>query len=160
MEMICERTRALGLQGRVAVSHAFCLGTVAEVRQGALIEGLARSGVAVVTYAPGKAPVPPLKELRAAGVTLAAGTDGIRDAWTPYGNADMLERAMMLAYRLDYRRDDDIVLALDAMIAGGAALMGLSDHGLETGSAGPVVLVEAETPAEAVVVRPPRRIVS
>ena len=27
MELIIERTRALGMQGKVTVSHAFCLGT-------------------------------------------------------------------------------------------------------------------------------------
>jgi cytosine deaminase len=154
LAMICERTRALSMAGRVAVSHAFCLGTLADARAGALIDAMAAAGVAVVTYAPGNSPVPDLRRMRAAGVTVALGTDGIRDVWTPYGDGDMLERAMMLAYRLGYRRDEDIELALDAAITGGAKVMGVADHGLAVGCAGRILLVDAETPAEAVCVRP------
>jgi len=66
---------------------------------------------------------------------------------------------MMLAYRLDYRRDEDIELALDAVMSGGARLMGLAGHGLGVGAVGPVVLLDAKTLAEAVVTRPPRRVV-
>ena len=159
LQGICARTRALGLGGRVAVSHAFCLGTVDDGRAGRLIEAMARTGVAAVTYAPGNMPVPPLKQLRQAGVTLAVGTDGVRDVWTPYGNADMLERAMMLAYRLGYRADADLELALDAVIAGGAELLGLERHGLEVGCPADMVLVAAGTVAEAVVARPAERTV-
>ena len=90
---------------------------------------------------------------------MAVGTDGIRDAWTPYGNADMLERAMMLAYRLGYRADADLELALDAVIAGGAELLGLERHGLEVGCPADMVLVAAGTVAEAVVARPAERCV-
>ena len=156
LAMICERALALGMAGKVAVSHAFCLGTVADARRGELIDAMADAGVAVVTYAPGNSPVPDLKRLEAAGVTVALGTDGIRDAWTPYGDGDMLERTMMLAYRLGYRRDEDIALALDAAISGGAKLLGLGGHGLDVGCAGRILLIEAETLAEAVCTRPAR----
>ena len=40
-----------------------------------------------------------------------SGSDGVRDAWTPFGNADMLERAMLLAYRSGFRTDDLLVHA-------------------------------------------------
>ncbi len=159
LELICERTQALGMSGKVAVSHGFCLGTVEEARLSGLIDAIAAAGVAVVTYAPGDSPVPPLKRLAEAGVTVAVGTDGIRDAWTPYGNGDMLERAMMLAYRSGFRRDEDIELALDAVISGGARLMGIEDRGLAPGCVGDLVLVEAETVADAVIARPSRQAV-
>ena len=42
IEMIVERTRALGLQGRVVVSHAFCLGMADRARAQGLVELLAR----------------------------------------------------------------------------------------------------------------------
>ena len=38
VEMIAERTRALGLKGRVALSHAFCLGMVEPARLDGLID--------------------------------------------------------------------------------------------------------------------------
>ena len=61
-----------------------------------------------------------MKKLRAAGVTVACGHDGIRDLWGPYGSGDMLERALHVAYRSTFRRDDDIELALHAATYGGA----------------------------------------
>jgi cytosine deaminase len=92
-------------------------------------------------------------------VTVACGHDGIRDLWVPYGSGDMLERAMHLAYRSTFRRDADIELALDAATYGGAALLGLSAYGLSPGAPADIVAVEANTAAEAVVARPPRRLV-
>jgi Cytosine deaminase and related metal-dependent hydrolases len=59
-------------------------------------------------------PVPPIARLRAAGVTIACGHDGIRDLWSPFGSGDMLERAMHLAYRSTFRRDEEIEMALEA----------------------------------------------
>ena len=62
----------------------------------------------LVTAAVYSFPVPPIKRLRAAGVNVACGHDGICDLWGPYGSGDMLERAMHLAYRSTFRRDEDI----------------------------------------------------
>jgi cytosine/creatinine deaminase len=103
--------------------------------------------------------VPPLKRLRAAGVTVACGHDGIRDLWGPYGSGDMLERAMHLAYRSTFRRDEDIELALDTATHGGARLLRLPAYGLTVGAPADLLVVDAATPAEAVVTRPPRELV-
>ncbi len=159
MEMICERTRALGMAGRVAISHAFCLGSVDAARRGRLINALAEAGVAIITYAPGASPVPPVKDLHKAGVIVAVGSDGVRDTWTPYGNADMLARAMMLAYRSGFRRDVDIELALRVVAEGGAQVLGLAAHELKAGSPADLMAVPAETVAEAVCCHPAERLV-
>ncbi|PZG17184.1 amidohydrolase [Nonomuraea aridisoli] len=159
LELIIERTRALGLDGRVAVSHAYALGQLGDAHQDRLAEGLAEAGVAIVTAAVYDFPVPPIKKLRAAGVTVACGHDGIRDLWGPYGSGDMLERAMHVAYRSTFRTDDDIELALEAATGGGARLLGLEGHGLAPGDRADLVVVPAGNPAEAVVVHPPRTLV-
>jgi cytosine/adenosine deaminase-related metal-dependent hydrolase len=100
-----------------------------------------------------------VKRLVEAGVVVAAGSDGIRDTWGPYGNADMLERAMLLGLRNNFRRDDELELALDVCTRGGARMMGVEEYGLEPGCPADFVLVDGETLAEAVVNRPPRRLV-
>ena len=158
IEMIVERTRALGLQGRVVVSHAFCLGMADRARARGLVELLAREEIAVATVATASRPVPAAAELREAGVTLCAGSDGIRDSWGPYGNADMLERAMLLGLRNNFRTDADVEYALWVCSHGGAKATGIEGYGLEVGCDGDLVLVDGETPAQAVVDRPPRRL--
>jgi cytosine/creatinine deaminase len=97
--------------------------------------------------------------LRAAGVTIACGHDGIRDLWSPFGSGDMLERAMHLAYRSTFRRDEEIEMALEAATYGGARALGLQAYGLETGARADIVVVDAITAAEAVVTHPVRDLV-
>jgi cytosine/adenosine deaminase-related metal-dependent hydrolase len=158
MELIIERTRALGMQGKVVVSHAFCLG-MAERDLGGLFAELARAQIAIMTTGAASRPVPPLKRLAEMGVVVCSGSDGIRDTWGPYGNGDMLQRAMFLGLRNNLRREDEVPLALDACTRGGAAAMRLEGYGLDVGCWADIVLVDAETPAEAAAQVPPRRLV-
>lgn len=158
MELIIERTKALGMAGRVVISHAFCLGADPSLVD-PLIAALAEAGIAIMTTAPASRPVPPVKKLREAGVVVCAGSDGIRDTWGPYGNGDMLERGMFVGLRNNFRRDDELAIALDVVTTGGAAALGLHGYGLHDGGIGDLVLVDAETVAEAVAQRPPKRTV-
>ena len=157
--LIAERTKTLSLGGRVAVSHAYAFGGMSDRDSDALAATLAEAGVAIVTGAVYDFPVPPVKKLRAAGVTVACGHDGIRDLWGPYGSGDMLERARQVAYRNTFRRDDDIELALHAATYGGRALLGLPSEPLGVGSPADLVVVDVPTAAEAVVTVPERRLV-
>ena len=159
MELIIDRTVALGMQGKVIISHAFCLGMPDAAVVDPLIAALAKAGIAIMTTASASRPVPPLKRLLQAGVVVCTGSDGIRDTWGPYGNADMLERAMFVGQRYNLRRDDELALAFDVVTIGGARALGLEAYGLAPGCCGDLVLVEAETLAEAVARRPGRRTV-
>jgi len=156
VRLIVERTRALGLAGKVSISHAFCLGMVDEVEREQLLDMLVEQRIAIMTHGPGDRAVPPLARLRAAGVAVFSGSDAIRDAWTPFGNADMLERAMILAWRNGFRTDELLHLTLDIVTRGGAAVLGLEGYGLDVGCRASFVVVPGETLAEIVVARPPR----
>jgi len=159
LELIADRTAALSMGGRVAVSHAYAFGDLNDHQQDLLVDRLAHAGVAIVTGAVYSFPVPPVKKLRAAGVTVACGHDGIRDLWGPYGSGDMLERAMHLAYRSTFRSDPDIELALEAATIGGRRLLGLDPRGVEVGAPADLVAIDAGTAAEAVVTHPDHRTV-
>ena len=159
MEMILERTRAHGMQGRVTISHAFCLGMTDRARAHGLVARLAEEKISIATVATASRPVPVAAELREAGVTLCAGSDGIRDTWGPYGNADMLERAMLLGLRNNFRSDADVEHALWCCTYGGAQVMELPDYGLEEGCIADLVLVDAEAVTHAVVSHPSRKLV-
>ena len=52
------------------------------------------------------------------------GSDNIRDAWSPFGNGDMLERAMMIGYRANFRHDEELALAFDMVTEDGRARAG------------------------------------
>jgi cytosine/adenosine deaminase-related metal-dependent hydrolase len=158
-ELTIERTKVLGMQGKVTLSHAFCLGMPEPAATDALIAGLREAGIHIMTTGSASRPVPQVKRLREAGVMVCSGNDGIRDTWGPYGNGDMLERAMLVGLRNNLRRDDELELALDICTYSGAKVMALESYGLEPGCYADFVLVEAEAIAEAVAARPPRKLV-
>ena len=78
IEQIAARTRALGMAGHVAVSHAYSLGDVAPDALKKIADVLAQSGVAIMTNAPGSRAFPPVAALRQAGVTVFSGNDNIQ----------------------------------------------------------------------------------
>lgn len=159
MEMIIERTKAHAMHGKVTVSHAFCLGMADRRRVAQLTASLAEFDIAIVTSMPPSRPVPQAQELRSAGVRVAAGSDNIRDTWAPYGNGDMLQRAMFIGQRYNWRMDSDVEMALDICTHGGAAVLGLASYGLSPDHYADLVLVDAETVVEAIVAVPQRKAV-
>jgi cytosine/adenosine deaminase-related metal-dependent hydrolase len=159
VRMIADRTRTLGMAGRVSISHAFCLGMVDEAERARLLELLVEQRIAIMTNAPGDRAFPPIRRLREAGIRVFSGSDGVRDAWTPFGTADMLERAFLLAYRSGLRTDEGLALTLDIVTAGGAGIIGLDGYGIEVGCAANLVVIPGETLGELVVARPARSLV-
>jgi len=157
LQMIAERTAALGLAGKVAVSHAFCLGELDEALFAATAAALARAGVAIMTTGPGPVPMPPIKRLQAAGVNVFSGSDNIRDAWSPFGNGDLIERAGLICDRQDFRANTDLELAFGLVTENAALATGLGSSRLAKGESADFLLVEASSIAETVAARPIRR---
>jgi cytosine/adenosine deaminase-related metal-dependent hydrolase len=101
-------------------------------------------------------------DLTAAGVRVGLGEDGQRDYWSPYGNADMLDRTWQLAFTSGFRRDDLIEHCLAVATVGGAAVLdpgatrlrSIADRpGLAVGDPAELLIVDGETVAAAVMDR-------
>ncbi|MCO5222275.1 MAG: amidohydrolase family protein [Thermomicrobiales bacterium] len=160
LEEIVERTKRLGFQGRVVISHAFCLGTIDDAYFGRLVELLLENDIAIMSHGPsGPRVPPPVKQLRNAGVRMCTGNDGIRDSWGPLNMPDMLLRTFLLAYRNNFRRDEDIQVALDIATYGGAQVIGDAEYGLEPGNRADLVVLDGENQLEAIFERPERWLV-
>lgn len=160
LEEIAERTGRLGFQGRVTISHAFCLGSVDELAYARLVDLLLENDIAIMSHGPsGPRVPPPVKRLRAAGVRMCTGNDGIRDAWGPLNMPDMLLRTFLVVYRNNFRQDDDIQMTLDIATYGGAQVIGAERYGLELGNDADLVVVDGENHLEPVFERPDRWLV-
>jgi cytosine/adenosine deaminase-related metal-dependent hydrolase len=159
VEEICARTRALGLVGKVTISHAFCLGMVPERAVRGAAELLGRAGVAIATHGAAGSIIPPILMLRDAGVNVFAGNDDVRDTWSPYGNADMLERAALIGWKSDFRRDELVEIAFDLVSIGGAKALAIQDYGVAVDNPANFFTVAASCIPEAVGGHPPRQIV-
>jgi cytosine/creatinine deaminase len=156
---IADRTIAAGMQGRVAVSHAFALGSIGPDLFAETADALARAQVAILTSCPPSAPVPPVGRLRARGVTLFAGSDNIRDCWSPYGDGDMLDRAAIIAERHALFTDGELEEAFALTTSEAEKALGVPRRELRAGAVADLVVVAAASVADAVVDRPPRTLV-
>jgi len=159
MDLILDRTQALGMQGKVTISHAFCVGALESPRLSGLLSRLAELRVSILTTAPASRPVPSVRACRDAGVTIFSGNDGIRDTWTPFGDPDLLMRARLVGLRNDFRRDSELAWALGCVTGSAAKACGFADYGLHVGARADLVLVDASCVAEAVAQHRPKPLV-
>ena len=166
-QLILERTKALGMQGLVTISHGYGLADLPADQLRELVEQLAALDVSMSTIAPSREPLP-LQQLVAAGVRVGLGQDGQRDYWSPYGNADMLDRTWQLAFTSNFRADELIEHCVAIATVGGASvidpqarrLSSTADRpGLQAGDPAELVLVEGDTVTAAVMDRMPGRTV-
>src|SRR5215469_11687370 len=159
VQEICARTKALGLDGKVTISHGFCLGAITERKAAEAAETMAEARVALVTHGAGGLILPPIEMLRAAGVLVFAGNDDIRDTWSPYGTADLLQRAAIIGWKGDFRRDAQVETAFDLISGAGAQALGIADYGVRVGAAANLFTIAASCVPEAVSAHPPRKLV-
>lgn len=149
MGMICDRAIALGMQGKVAISHAFCLSSSNQSMVNLLIEKLQKAGITIITSASSD-DSPLIKPLHDGGVAICAGNDNVNDLWSPYGTGDMLERVRYVAMRNDYRSDKDLQIALHTCTTDGARLFGLPDYGVGVGYKADFVLIKGKSLTETI----------
>jgi cytosine deaminase len=157
IEEIARRTKALGLAGRVTISHAYALGQVSRDIAQRTANRLAEAGVSILTNAPGAHAFPPVLLLHQAGVNVFAGNDNIRDSWWPYGDGDLLERAMIVGYRSGFNTDEQLALAFDMVTSSAARALNLKGYGIVEGGMADFLVLDAQHVQEAVVARPKPR---
>jgi len=103
-------------------------------------------------------PMPPVKRLAAAGVRCFCANDNIRDAWSPFGNGDMLERVGILCDRQDLRSDEDLAAAFRLATQAPAEILGRPVGSFQAGSPADFNILPAASLAEAVAARPLDRV--
>lgn len=157
IEEICARTVALGMQGHVAISHAYGLGDLGADAARKIAATIAKSGVSIMTNAPGNHNFPPVALLRREGVTVFSGSDNIRDSWWPYGDGDMLHRAEIIGYRSGFYTDDELTAAFDIVTSETAKALRIEGYGIKIGAQADFVTLSAANIPEAVVAFPRNR---
>ena len=158
IERIAARTAAAGMHGAVTISHAYALGDASRDEARRVAGVLARAGVSIMTNAPGNRAFPPVDVLRAEGVHAFAGNDNIRDAWWPFGDGDLLERAMLVAYRSGFHTDEALLDALSMVSVDSARALGLEGFGLRPGDEASFVVADAPNAMAAVAAPPAERV--
>ncbi|MEN3929927.1 amidohydrolase [Microvirga sp. W0021] len=159
---IIARGKALGMKDKITISHGFALGQISQDELKALLPEMVDMGVRVIGSAPGHVTFPPVDALLDAGILYAGANDNIQDMWSPWGNGDMLQRAMFLAYKNNYRADEPLMRPFEMVTNIPAQHIGLKNHGLEylkEGAIANLVVVEATDVPAAVLYVPERKLV-
>lgn len=162
-ELVFERTRALSMNGRVSLSHAYDLANVHPDTTARLMEQMAELDIAWATVAPATGGTQfDLARMTEAGIRVGLGEDGQRDYWSPYGNSDMLDRTWQLAFTHRLRQDRLIEHCAAIATVGGASIMDRTAPrltssgdrpGLTPGARADIVLIDGETITSAVMDR-------
>jgi cytosine deaminase len=170
---ICEQTVRLGWQGRVVVGHMTELAALPPAEADAVIGELAAARVGVIIlpatdlYLMGRSDthkvrrgLAPAKRLLAGGVTVAAATNNVRNAFTPVGNADPALMTFLLTVGAHMGTRAEQALALAMITTEPARILRLGDRALAEGRPADLVVWEATALDEAVGGVAPRRLVA
>jgi cytosine deaminase len=167
---IADRTERSGLGGRVTLGHVTSLAALAPGPRAAVIGRLASACVAVVPlpatdmHLSGRADtvntrrgIAPVRELWAAGVLTAYSSNNVRNAFTPYGNADMLDIGLFLAQTCGLSGPADLARVLDMATGQAARVIGVAGrHGLRPGADADLVVLSTRRVADVLLDRPDR----
>lgn len=169
---VCERTIAEGMQGRVVVGHMTSLGALPPEELAPLVERIAEAGLHVIVLPATdlnlggrgdrsnvRRGLAPVKQLLGAGVNVAIASNNVRNAFTPFGNADPLEIAQLLVVGAHMTDRAEVEAVFRMATANAARAMGLADYGLAPGRPADLVLLDAPDAWEAVVGRAERALV-
>lgn len=169
LEMLCEATAANGWQGRVTAGHTCALAGYPDEYAAQVIGAVAEAGVNVIVNPatnlmlqgrgdphPKRRGITRVKELLAKGANVAFGQDNLRDMFYPFGCADPLELALLLAHAAHMSQPDEIDTLFSMATERAARVLRATDYGTEPGCAGDLVILDARSPVEAIARRADR----
>jgi cytosine deaminase len=155
LELLAQRKIELGFTGSVNAAHCCSLSAMSECDSQRIIQKVADAGIHITTlpscnlYLMGRMDkglvrrgLTRVKELVSAGVTVAFGSDNIRDAFNPFGKADMLQEALITAHALQLGTPDEQDLLFNMATYNAARILSLNNYGLEPGCIGTLVVLD------------------
>lgn len=179
LPLIVRETRRRSMQGRVTAGHCCSLSAQPPEVRAEIIAAVQEAGVHVLTlpstnlYLQGRGDegnvrrgLAPVRELLQEGVNVAYGSDNIRDPFNPFGNANMLEGALILAHAAHMGGVEDLaeVFAMGTRRAAalweGRSLDPSFRYEVEPGAPADLLVFGARSPQEVIVGQaPPVRVI-
>jgi cytosine/creatinine deaminase len=169
IEQLAYETQRLGLQGRVAGSHLTSMHSMDNYYVSKLLPLIAEAQVSAIpnplinivlqgrhdTY-PKRRGLTRVPEMVKAAIRVGFGQDCVLDPWYSLGTADMLDVAFMGLHVAQMTSPADMRKCFDMVTTESAAIMGLTDYGLEVGKKASLVVLDAGNPVEAIRLRAER----
>ena len=167
---VAQKTMETGYQGRVSLGHVTSLGSLDPDDLKPVIELLRQADISIVTlpatdlYLSGRKDtknqrrgLTPVRALHHGGVNVAYSSNNIRNAFTPFGKADMLVIGNLLAHVIQYGTPEHQAAILDMGTTNAARAVGISkDYGLAVGKCADLVILDTYQIADALLDIPAR----
>jgi cytosine deaminase len=161
--LVCELTERYGRGGRVVVGHMTKLSTMPPNEVATLARRLANSGIAVTVlpatdlYLMGRdrdynvrRGVADTNFLLEHGVNCSLSTNNVLNPATPYGDCSLIRMANLHANVLQIAQPAQLRECFAMLTERSARLLNLEDYGLAAGNPADIVIIDAETPEQAV----------
>ena len=167
---IAQKAIDAGYQGRVSLGHVTSLGALTTEELKPITDLLCEAGISVVTlpatdlYLGGRKDeknqrrgLTPVRALCNAGVNVAYSSNNVRNAFTPFGKADMLVIGNMLAHVAQFGTPEDQAAVLDMGTKNAARAIGIErDYGIAVGKQADLVILNTYKVADTLLDMPSR----
>lgn len=167
---VAQKTIETGYQGRVSLGHVTSLGAMDPEALKPVIDQLHEADISIVTlpatdlYLGGRKDkknqrrgLTPVRALYNTGVNVAYSSNNIRNAFTPFGKADMLVIGNMLAHVAQFGTPEHQAAILDMGTKNAARAIGIGhDYGIAVGKLADLVILDTYQVADALLDIPAR----
>ena len=166
---LAKKTIKENYQGRVSVGHLTALHALPEDQLKPIIALMAEAKVNVMAlpatdlhlgarndqYNVRRA-VTPIRKLRDGEVNVCIATNNIRNAFTPYGNGDIIQTAMLTIPVAHLGGAEDLPTVLSMITENPAKAIGLEKYGIKVGNKADLVLMDTKVKEHVIIDIPER----
>jgi hypothetical protein len=164
LEMLADQAIANGWQARVSAGHICALAAYPHDCAVKVIDKVKQAIITMITLPvtnlvlqgrldrePRRRDITRVKELLQACVNVTFGQDCVYDTFYPFGRADLLEVATATAHTAQMTLPREIETVFEMCTQSAARACGFADYDLAPGSPADVVVLDARTPTEAII---------
>ncbi|WP_141500648.1 amidohydrolase family protein [Paenibacillus luteus] len=169
---IAAKTIAAGMQGLVAAGHVTSLGSLEHHRAVSVVEQIKKADLQIMSlpatdlYINGRGDLEkprrgltPIGLLLEHSVNVVIGVNNVRNPFTPFGKADPLETAWLVAVSAYMGGEADARHLIHMLTDGAARALGVQDYGIRIGAKADMVLFAVQTERDILLDKPEHRTV-
>jgi cytosine/creatinine deaminase len=169
IKYLCEKTIKEGYEGRVSVGHMTSIAAMPDAELAPILKLMAEAQINVMAlpmtdlhlggrndeYNVRRA-VTPIRKLRNAGVNVCLASNNIRNPFTPYGNGDLMQVAMLAIPVAHLGGADDLHTVLPMITVNPAKALKIDNYGIFEGARASLVLLDTKRYQDAIIDIPAR----
>jgi cytosine/creatinine deaminase len=169
IKYLCEKTIKEGYEGRVSVGHMTSIAAMPDAELAPILKLMAEAQINVMAlpmtdlhlggrndeYNVRRA-VTPIRKLRNAGVNVCLASNNIRNPFTPYGNGDLMQVAMLAIPVAHLGGSDDLHTVLPMITVNPAKALKIENYGIFEGARASLVLLDTKRYQDAIIDIPAR----